>query len=299
MTVDPQARCAALSLEREEAMIGTASRVVRWVLVEQPGPWGRDAVVESRLDETTAHVLRSAGRRHGFRPLVIRRPGWRDASGPRRVYLARTRAEGGWVEQLDLDDPRGLASIDWRVLDAATAPGVGSPGPVAIHLVCTNGRHDPCCADLGRPVVRALAAAGTSEVWESSHVGGDRFAANVVSLPSGVYYGRVAPDEAARLLDELERGLLRLDRYRGRSCYGPQVQVAEYHARRHLGERDLYGLMVEPGRPEGDRLPVTVRHAEGALRVVVSRHRGPAVPLSCGAGPTPPWHYRLESIGPG
>ena len=33
-------------------------------------------------------------------------------------------------------------------------------------------------------------------MWQSSHIGGDRFAGNVVFLPEGLYYGRVEPAEA-------------------------------------------------------------------------------------------------------
>ena len=53
-------------------------------------------------------------------------------------------------------------------------------------LVCTNGRHDPCCATFGRPLARVLReGAQRDDVWECSHIGGDRFAANIVILPEG------------------------------------------------------------------------------------------------------------------
>jgi hypothetical protein len=290
-------RCAALSVARHEDLAGTASRVVRWVLVEQPGPWGREAVVDSRLDEATGQVLRSAGRRLGFRAVLIRRPGWGRGDGPRRVYLARTRPGGGWIEALDLDDVRQVVKIPWRALDATTPPGLGRPGPAPVFLVCTNGKHDPCCADLGRPVVRALSAAGTPEVWESSHVGGDRFAANVVCLPSGVYYGRVPPEEAAGGLDELARGLLRLEWLRGRSCFSPLTQAAEVFARRALGERRLDALRVVGTTRRGpDTLVVTVEHDGRRHEVTVSRHRIGEQLLTCGAAASRPWRYQLDTM---
>ena len=193
----------------------------------------------------------------------MRRPGWRKPEGGRRVYLARTRRDGGWIEQLDVEDVRQITRIDWHALDADDAPGIGEAGPAMVHLVCTNGRHDPCCADHGRPVVRALDEAGRPEVWESTHVGGDRFAANVVSLPHGVYYGRVEPDEAAGLLDELRDGLLALHRYRGdkpaASCRPEDLEPGllavrtspysiVYHRNKKLGVTPLANLQLEPGR---------------------------------------------------
>lgn len=292
------ARCAIESRLRDEAMAGTASRVVRWVLVEQDGPWGRDALLQSRLDEKAGRVLQSAARRHGFRPLLIRRPSWeRSGDRPRRVYLARTRRDGGWLEQLDLDDVDDLLRVDWSALDSSEAPGVGRPGPPAVHLVCTNGRHDACCADRGRPVVRALGDADVPDVWESSHVGGDRFAANVVTLPVGVYYGRVEPDESVELLGDLGRGVLRLERYRGRSCFSPLAQAAEYHARMALDERRLAALPVIGAERRGrDSLAVRFDHQGRELEVLVTREPAEAVPLSCGAAPSSPWRYRLDGV---
>ena len=114
------------------------------------------------------------------------------------MFLAHSRAERWWLEQVDVDpaDPKALVRLDLGALAFPEPPGIGVPGPPSLHLVCTNGRHDPCCADFGRPVMRALTDAGAPDAWECSHVGGDRFAANIVCLPEGIYYGRVEPERA-------------------------------------------------------------------------------------------------------
>ena len=49
--------CASLSRALGEPLLGTASRVRGWVLLEQPGPWGREAVLQSRLDRDLAVAL--------------------------------------------------------------------------------------------------------------------------------------------------------------------------------------------------------------------------------------------------
>jgi hypothetical protein len=292
-------RCAVESRDAGEPLHGTASRVRRWMLVEQRGPWGREALTESRLDAEIGMTLRSAGRRLGVRVLLIRRAGWRAApEGLRRVYLVHTGVERSWIEQLDLDDADALTRIDLGALAEPDPPGVGAPGPANVHLVCTNGRHDACCADFGRPVIRALVEAGTDEVWESSHVGGDRFAANVVCLPHGLYFGRVEPDEAARLLGDCDAGIIHLDRYRGRSCYPPLVQSAELFARRELDERRLHGLTLDEARRDGpDRVVARYRSHDTMVRVAVTREPGEETNLTCSAvAPARPWRYLLESI---
>jgi hypothetical protein len=291
--------CALESRARDEDLIGTASRVRRWLLVEQPGPWGAQALLESRMDEVVAQTLRSHARRSAARVVLIRRPRWEAAAG-RRAYLVHSDRRSAWIEQVDLDDPRQLTRLPLDRLGDDEPPGIGDPGPAAVHLVCTNGRHDPCCADLGRPVVRALQDVGVPEVWESSHVGGDRFAANVVCLPTGTYYGRVQPDDAARILAEHDEGLLDLDCYRGRSCYPPMVQAAEIFARRELGERRRDALRVVGSRRRGDDAVVVVLdHDDGpSLEVEVGREQGSPQLLTCGDGINPPWAYRLTGMRP-
>jgi Sucrase/ferredoxin-like len=294
-------RCAAESLARGEPQIGTASRVQRWFVVEQPGAWGAEALHESRLDPEIGAALEDSGRRHRVRVLLARRPGDRGQTGERQVFLAHSGAERRWLERLrvPMGDPAALLGIDLGLLAFPDPPGLGDPGPAGLHLVCTNGRHDPCCADLGRPVVRALVDAASPDVWECAHVGGDRFAANVVCLPDGVYYGRVEPPSAARLLADHRAGVLDLDHYRGRSCYAPLVQAAEYFARRHLDERRLDGVSVlsaEPG-PEGT-VAVLVQQRDGAtVEVVVRRERAAPAQLTCHVHQDgTPWRYLLVEV---
>ncbi len=291
---DPD-RCALVSRAEHEDLAGTASRVTRWLAIEQPGSWGENAPVDSKLDETIARTIQSAARRHEVRVLLIRRPGWRKPEGTRRLYVARTRRTGSWIEQLDvdLDDDAALTRLDWDAFDSDTGPGLGEPGP-DVHLVCTNGKHDPCCADQARPVVRALDDADVPEVWESTHVGGDRFAANVVCLPVGVYFGRVGPDEAASILHDMDDGRIRLDRYRGRSCFGTLIQAAEVFVRRSLDEPRLTALSVaDAERVDDDHRRVTFLH-DGTRRVSVTVGRERAEPqlLACDHAPSAPWRYR-------
>ncbi|HET6949890.1 MAG TPA: sucrase ferredoxin [Acidimicrobiales bacterium] len=296
-------RCAAASLDRDEPLHGTASRVQRWMVVEQPGAWGREAVLESKLDRDVAARLQADADRHRVRVVLARRTDRRRDHRLRRVYLAHSGAERRWIEQVDLPagDAAAVLSVDLATTAFPEPPGLGAPGPPALFLVCTNGRHDPCCADLGRPVVRALVAAGAPDVWECSHIGGDRFAANVVSLPDGVYYGRVDPAGAAALLAGHRDGVVALDHYRGRSCHPPLVQAAELFARRHLGERRLDGMGVLSAERGGDGTVVVLVQQRGgeALEVVVQRERAPATQLTCHVQePRRPWSYRLVALGP-
>src|SRR5690606_10207598 len=290
------------SRERAEPLLGTASRVQRWMVIEQPGSWGIDALRESRLDTTVADRLPADGAAHGVRILLARRPGQRALGDARRVFFAHSSPERWWIEQVDVDAGAddALTGFDLEVLTFPAPPGWGVPGPVPLHLVCTNGRHDPCCADHGRPVVRALVAGGAPDVWEVSHIGGDRFAANLVSLPRGIYYGRVPPDDAVRIAGDDRAGVVDLAHYRGRSCYPPLVQAAEWFARDHLGERRADGLRVlavsVTGR--GEQEVQLEQHGGPVLTVCVHRDRTEtAQQLTCRSERMQrPWRYTLVDL---
>lgn len=291
--------CAAESVDRDEPLIATASRVRRWLIIEQPGPWGREALIESRLDATVARTVRSHARRANVRVLLARQPSWDSSDSGQRAFLVRSDRVHRWIEQVDLADPHELVGLDLAVLDSDDPPGIGRPGPANLHLVCTNGKHDACCADFGRPVIRALREAEAPDVWECSHVGGDRFAANVVCLPTGVYFGRVAPEESERIVREHGEGLLDLDCYRGRSCYPPLIQAAEIFARRELDERRLDALHISGAQRHGDEsASVMLDHADkGGIEVEVTREQGPLALLTCNAqGRSNPWSYRLVDL---
>ena len=65
-------------------------------------------------------------------------------------------------------------------------------------------------------------------MWETTHVGGHRFAANLVLLPHGLYYGPVTVGLAAAAIDAYQRGSVVADRYRGRAGQPRADQEADY-----------------------------------------------------------------------
>lgn len=236
--------CARHAREAGEPVHATASQVRRWLLLEQDGPWGRDAVLESRIEPTTARALKALASRLGARLILIRRHGGgRDGQG-HRVIAAVSALEGSAAEAFTVRTPADVLDLDLSLLDAGEAGG-GAPVSAPLYLVCTNGRHDACCAEYGRPLARALAASHPAQTWECSHIGGDRFAGNLVCLPEGVYYGHVGPLDAPRVVRAHRDGRVDLGHYRGRSCLAFVVQAAEHFVRRDLALDGLGDVMLE------------------------------------------------------
>ncbi|HJP71119.1 MAG TPA: sucrase ferredoxin, partial [Candidatus Limnocylindria bacterium] len=173
MTLEAPMRCSALAEQLGEPMVGTVEQRERWLLLEDRSAWGSHAVrdlfgaeVEARAKQLRMRLL-----------LVRRREGDPADDAVRRAILVDTLT-GEMVS-------RTVASAgDLSVDEAAAAPlpAFGAPLDGPLFVVCTNGKRDACCALRGRVLVAALAASHPDRVWECSHLGGHRFAGNLVCL---------------------------------------------------------------------------------------------------------------------
>ena len=276
-------RCAAASLAREDDLAGTASTVRSFLLLEHSGSWGADALRDARLPDGLGEHLAREGRRSGVRVLLVRRPGRRAEGAGVRVFAARAAGAESWLEAATLGGPEEARDLDLTALGAGRSPGLTSYDAPLI-AVCTHGRHDACCAERGRPVALALAASRHADaVWECSHIGGDRFAGNVLVLPRGLYYGRVDPDAALTIADALAEGRVDLDHLRGRSDLSMAVQAAEIDLRRRLDLAGLDDVRPTGVRTDGEVAIVTLDAVGGPMAVQVRRVLGDAQQLTCGA----------------
>lgn len=249
-STDPAFRCAGASRLRDEPLVGTASTVRAFLLLEHAGPWGVDALRDARLPGDLGPRLLRAAHEANVRALLVRRPGRRPAQGHTAVYAAYADPHEPWLERGDLADPADVLDLDLGALRAGRSPGLARTDE-SLFCVCTHGRHDACCAEAGRPVAKALTLAHPEETWEVSHIGGDRFAGNVLVLPHGLYYGRLDPVSALSMAGHHAAGNLDLDHLRGRSGWPMPVQAAEIALRRDLGETRANALRLVGRRTDG------------------------------------------------
>ena len=276
-------RCAAASEDREDDLAGTASTVRSFLLLEHAGPWGADALRDARLPDGLGAHLTEQARRHRVRVLLVRRHGRRDDGVGTRVFAARVAGPDSWLEAATLDSVDDVRDLDLAALGAGRSTGLETyAGPLL--AVCTHGRHDACCAERGRPLAAALSASRHADgVWECSHVGGDRFAGNLLVLPRGLYYGRLDPDAALAVADAVADGRLELDHLRGRSDLAMPVQAAEVAVRRRLGLTGLDDVRPTSARTAGDLTSVVLDAGGRSATVRVRRLLGPPQRLTCGA----------------
>jgi len=263
-------------------MPGTAFPHARVVLVHQPGPWGPRGLLESRCDPDVARRIDVAAANAGMRLQAIRRPGKLDVGRPADGYLVGIAdtcpdaASVTWWRADDLAEMAAELEHGWP----RRPPAAVDSAPV--FLVCTHGRHDACCALRGRPVAQALHHARPGRVWETTHLGGDRFAANLLVLPTGDLYGRVPSLAAAELADRVEAGEVVPELMRGRIGLPPIAQAALVFAHDQLAMVDrtaLRVMSVERVAAELGRATLATPH--GTVVVTVAIETSPAVRLTC------------------
>lgn len=290
-------RCSVRSAGAGEPMLGTASTIRSWLLLEHGGPWGPHALDDARMRTPARRALHAAEERFGVRVLLIRRPSTTPARDRSAMCFAIRSGPGEpWIERAELDRLDEVAEVNVEALANGETTGMTRIDEPLL-LVCTHGRHDPCCAERGRPLAQVLVASETDATWESSHVGGDRFAGNIVAFPHGMYFGRVTPGDAASLAAAYRAGRIDLAHHRGRSCYPTSIQAAE-----HLFRVDRRVDGIDDVRPDGvqrrdGRLVVTLVAGEQRFEVTIERSRAEPRVLTChGTEPFAAPAHRLVSI---
>ncbi|MFF6784008.1 sucrase ferredoxin [Streptomyces sp. NPDC012510] len=286
--------CTSASRHLDEPLAGTAATARTWLLLEQPGPWGVQALTSSHLDPLLGDALEAAAEGTGVRVALIRRPG-RHADcrevRERQVYVAHTVPGNVWLHSATTSTPERLLDLDFTALgkgEHGTFEAVLDGGPhtgAPLALVCTNGKRDRCCALLGRPLAAELAASGVQGTWEVTHLGGHRFSPTLLVLPFGYVYGRAEAHHVKEVLQGVREGRVVIEGCRGSSAWERPGQAAELAVRTATGEEAADVLTVVGTSGTGPSREVTVAHLDGRLWnvTVVQGTARPPRPESCGS----------------
>lgn len=251
----------------DEPMLGTAAPVDLWLLLEYRLAWQAKALADNALSDAVRRWLAdgmAALEAQGLkvRPQLIRQP--EEERPELRLLIHRD----GRLRQFQ-SGTGGYADLIRAPIEALAAdPALGSPIETPRYFVCTNGRRDMCCARFGLPAYAKLRELAGDRAWQITHLGGHRFAPNVLVLPQGALYGRLAPAQLEGFVAEVESGGLPSRHLRGRPCYPQLAQAAEGLA----GRPDLKLLRLDGDEHQGT---ATFASPKGTLSIQVQRSARP------------------------
>jgi (2Fe-2S) ferredoxin len=169
----------------------------------------------------------------------------------------------------------GLGPADYADLVNQTLNGeISMPSqPMNIEkliFVCTHGLRDACCAKFGTVTLARLLELAPDDitVWESSHLGGHRFAGVMVVYPGARWYGRMTPDDIPALIESVQNDTVLLDHYRGNAGLPAPLQIAEcWGLDHHGGNVHLLNPMIS-----GNHAQVEVWHDGQSSKITLQGH---------------------------
>jgi hypothetical protein len=299
----PFPTCSALSSAAGEDLWATATQTTVFFLLEYRQAWGKKAVPESDLPSAVKTFLDDLAKSlPAAKFLLIKGP---PPAAGLRFFVAVSDQAAPVVYEFTLPNYEAVLDLDFQALLSGASHYHGNRRQAPLYLVCTNGRRDACCARLGAPVYQALQAAlGDQAVplaWQVTHIGGHRFAANVLVLPEGLLYGRMTLQDVPALIHAHAQGHVLLEKLRGRSACSLTAQAAEHFLRCQTGQLDAAAWRLLEQQPAGaQQWAVRFAHLETGQEHIVmlaQNTQDQSVYESCSLDKqTPVKHFRLISI---
>ena len=276
--------CSLESIEHHESLLGTAPRADVWFLLEYHGRWGKKALEESEIsDPVKAYLNAQTKAIPESRLLLIKQPREENVRGF-AFFAAIPIADPPILYRFQLNDYEDLPSYDLASIFAREPEFDDRISREPIFVNCTNGLRDQCCALHGVATYWELQDKFPGRVWESTHHGGHRFAANFMHLPYGLSYGRLRKENAASVLEAGLNGRIALEHFRGRTIYEEPIQAAEILLRKEL-ELDAIDRLriIGSEAQDGNRWRAFADADDTVYEVIIEqRETGEKVHLSCG-----------------
>ena len=280
--------CADSAQSVDEPLAGSAAAgVTMWIALEECDPWDPRAPKKNTLPSAVNATLQAWKKSYpGSRLQFIRRP--QQKTTARRLFISLSSPKNTRLIAFSLSTVEALTAIDLDALVAGTSLEGGEVIEGPLFLVCAHGKRDRCCAKWGTAVFSACANLALEQTWQTTHLGGHRFAATLVVLPRGYCYGRVGHgDIPAMITSHREGRLFDLSKLRGRCCYDAPTQAAEVALRQSLSAHPLDDVEhLETQHIDGDHARVCFRVDAAEHHVDVQRQRRGALRItSCHDAP--------------
>jgi len=244
--------CRDISLAHNEVLSGTAGPKQLRILIQDHSPWSRQGFDNCDLPEAIKQYLKALFGTAKPSIMLVRNNDQRKLRD-KSIFIVHSDIDAPAIYHYHWQTPADLKCLP---LADAMARKIPPNYAQALYLACTNGKRDKCCAKYGMPLYKQLKLKLGDKVWRSTHIGGDRFAANMLCLPHGLVYGRLTEHSANKAVQYYEQGKLSLEGLRGRSSYSKPEQFAESYVRNKYGVQGLNALVLKASHTTAEHVSI-------------------------------------------
>lgn len=239
----PQSLCSQLAFKYKEPLHGTAAHFRALILLEYNAHWEERVVKKGHIPAAVRiHLETWLKQTPASRICFIKRG--KPKTGPLQCYLINPAPGQQAMKALELDQYEALLDIDLeaefkKLTESKNAASGEKLQAEPLYLICTHASRDRCCGIYGLPLYRELLKRYPDQTWQISHIGGHRWAPNLVIMPHGMYHGYVYPETLDPILEATQAGKIHLETLRGFTAQTKAEQAAEIFVRQHAGLTDL------------------------------------------------------------
>lgn len=285
--------CSIDSKKSGAPLLGTAVQSDVWLLLEYAGPWRAKAIEDNALPPSVQAWFAEQTASCGGRPQFIKRlQPYRDGV---RFYVAITTPGEDRLYRFSAETYDDLLNIS--VLDILDGYAEGQLTQEKLMLVCTNGKRDRCCAKFGLPIFQEFLQHPFISTWQTTHIGGHRYAPTAVTFPTGIVYGYLDKTVVGRTALFIDDDRIRLSHYRGRTGMPGPLSAADHLLRTELGLDGVNDVLPIEHHIDGD-VWTGIFEAEGEpYEVVIRATMSEPVRVGCTKPPKPQPKYELIRYG--
>jgi hypothetical protein len=194
LPVSSNDRCSELTRLAGIDPIGTADCVDGFLLVEWPRPWPKKTNDVGELAEVVAMLTELQQRGRTYRLQLVLGSDTAPGQTTHHVMLY-ARGRGGFSGFALMEQKAETADVASACRDLVERAhgepdwAISQDHPMDV-LICTHGTRDVCCGSRGSALYRDSGSLhnGSIRLWQTSHLGGHRFAPTALILPDGQWW---------------------------------------------------------------------------------------------------------------
>jgi len=216
--------CSNYSLNINESPIGSASQFDKYFLIAVPLPWKGEITESKKFPKE----IKSLIDQHSDLLQTTKILGFHTENkyyNPNKTHIILFKKPKESLEKFSklefFPDQKNLEELIHNLFHSnyQNHPSqINQSHKFRDLLICTHGARDTCCASIGYPIYKKILSSKKSSeirVLQVSHIGGHRFAPNIIDMPNGRNWVKITKDSINTFISQKKPMRFFKENYRG------------------------------------------------------------------------------------